>query len=50
MSISLKLNFDTEAEDAANFYTRVLKDSDLIQVTRFPKDREECVTCGIDLY
>ncbi|WP_413375623.1 VOC family protein [Alkalihalobacillus sp. 1P02AB] len=47
-SISLKLNFNTAAEDAAYFYTKIFKNSAIVQVTRFPEERKDCIKCGID--
>lgn len=47
-SIIIKLLFDTQAEDAVAFYTGLFNDSKITLVTRYPNEREECITCGIN--
>lgn len=47
-TVHLKLLFDKQAEEAARFYTDLSEVGRIIKVTRYPKDRDECVACGIN--
>lgn len=39
--ITPNLWFNTEAEEAANFYTSIFKNSAVIQITRYGNERHE---------
>ena len=47
-TLQLKLLFNKQAEEAARFYTDLFEGGRIINVTRYPKDRNECVACGIN--
>ncbi|MDQ0273755.1 VOC family protein [Cytobacillus purgationiresistens] len=47
-TVYLKLLFNKRAEEAAKFYTDLFEVGRIIKVTRYPKDRNECVVCGIN--
>lgn len=47
-TVHLKLLFNKRAEEAARFYTDLFEVGRIINVTRYPKDRNECVACGIN--
>ncbi|WP_169818226.1 VOC family protein [Shimazuella kribbensis] len=45
--LKIKLLFDTQAKDAATFYSEIFQDSKLERVTYYPKERDACESCGI---
>lgn len=45
--LKIKLLYDTQAKEAATFYSEIFQDSKLEKITYYPKERDECESCGI---